>query len=133
MTQELATVAESLVRRARQGDQNAVALISEVRRCASSGVAKAQESFAALQKYINENPMKEDEVTSIGRDNVPRAPKISGRAVQLANGPALSMSMSNDNPFMDSDAKTARAIQLVRMPWSRISDFYPMAGWEVGE
>ena len=50
-------MAESVVRRARNGDQNAMALIALVRRNAMSGNPRAQASYAVMQNYVNQNPV----------------------------------------------------------------------------
>jgi hypothetical protein len=48
----------SLVRRARAGDQIAMALLWKVGQRARKGHARAQQAFAAVQQYIRENPTK---------------------------------------------------------------------------
>lgn len=50
--------AAALVRRARAGDQNAMALIKKVGVMARSGSAKAKEAYAAIQKFIKHNPIE---------------------------------------------------------------------------
>ena len=47
---------EGLVKRSRDGDQNAMAMIRAVGENARNGVKRAQESFAFLRKYIERNP-----------------------------------------------------------------------------
>jgi hypothetical protein len=57
MTDDLATQAASIVRRARVGDQNAMALIRQVGKAARDGTStKAKKAYALIQKYINKNP-----------------------------------------------------------------------------
>ncbi len=50
--------AMQLVERARQGDQNAIALICTVRDEAKKGSPKAKRGFAVLKAYIEKNPPK---------------------------------------------------------------------------
>ncbi len=185
MSKELAEAAESLVRRARQGDQNAMGMIAMVRQNAEKGVSQAKSAFAAIRQYISKNPSKNAPMSStIGFE-----PKITPRAVKLANGPNLTASRigamgsmfgaeanqavfvigvegwrkprgvngdhypSNVNEVKVGvdihtttvgadnkkilaaswDTGLARAIQLVRLPNSKISAFSPLAGWELGE
>ena len=47
-----------LVDRGRCGDQNALALIEEVRKNAHGGIRKAQESLRVILAYMSENPVK---------------------------------------------------------------------------
>lgn len=84
---------ESVVRRARNGDQNAMALIALVRDNAKQGHGKAQETFALLQEYVRTHP--------VGSGNNPRIVssqvqgpliRIGGEfpdAVALSHGPTL--------------------------------------------
>lgn len=53
----LQSMVESVVRRARNGDQNAMALIALVRDNAKKGHPKAQETFALLNEYVRCNPV----------------------------------------------------------------------------
>jgi hypothetical protein len=48
--------AAALVERARQGDQNAMSILVEVRKRASAGNARARRGFAVLRAYIDQNP-----------------------------------------------------------------------------
>lgn len=183
MSKELSAAAESLVRRARLGDQNATAMIAMVREHANNGVAKAKSAYAAIRQYIASNPSKNAPMTTIGFE-----PKITARAVQLANGPNLTaqrighmgsmfgaegnqavfvigvegwrkprgvngdhypstvnqvgvdihttnVGTENNKKILAAswDTGLARAIQLVRLPNSKISAFSPLAGWELGE
>jgi len=57
MADALAEHAASIVRRARVGDQNAMALMRQVGKAAREGSsAKAKKAYALMQKYINRNP-----------------------------------------------------------------------------
>lgn len=51
--------AEDLVVRSRNGDQNAMALINEVRKAAARGNVKAQMGFEAIKTYIEKHPTEE--------------------------------------------------------------------------
>ncbi len=181
MSKELATAAESLVRRARHGDQNAMGMIAMVRDHASNGVAQAKSAYAAIRQYIAKNPSQ-----SVGMAKFGFEPRITVRAVKLANGPNLTaqrigamgsmfgaegnqavfvigvegwrkprgvngdrypndvnkVSVGVELPgsgmnkkILDAswDTGMARAIQLVRLPNTKITPFSPMAGWELGE
>lgn len=114
---ELAREVENVVRRARLGDQNAIAMITEVRKSALAGVPKALEAFDRLQKYATQNPVGKGSPARVppqagrtpvhfmpGMRTAPSAPMVIGkdtmtvrmpdkdvaRAVtSLANGPAL--------------------------------------------
>lgn len=56
MSADVATLAAELVERSRQGDQNAMATINEVRRSAGQGSAKAAKAFHHIMEYIKKNP-----------------------------------------------------------------------------
>lgn len=57
MPDALADHAASIVRRARVGDQNAMALIRQVGKAAREGTSsRAKKAYALMQKYINKNP-----------------------------------------------------------------------------
>src|ERR1019366_6546720 len=57
---DLSAQAASIVRRARVGDQNAMALIKQVGKAAREGTSKrAMKAYALLQKYINKNPAED--------------------------------------------------------------------------
>lgn len=57
--EKMRVAAESLVERARAGDQNAMAMISAVREQASKGSKRARKSVKLLQQYIDANPVSE--------------------------------------------------------------------------
>ena len=154
-------LAKSVVNRARQGDQNAAAIIVMARENAMRGNPKAQSAFRLIQEYIKQNPMS-DMGAEAKNDRL--HPKNWG-AVWLANGPPLTNTrirefmsgfgsdeeaesflyaarhyddddMAGDDSGIVDMGRTvgyARAIQKVRLPGSRISDFSPAAGWEFGE
>src|SRR4051812_32654626 len=83
--QTLQLAAESLVLRARQGDQNAMGMIAQVREQASRGVQKCKESLAAIAAYIKANPLKEDSY-NFGGEGTPR---VTYGSIVIANGPML--------------------------------------------
>ena len=56
MTASLATLTGELVERARQGDQNAMATIAEVREAAGKGGQKAKNALSHIMQYIKCNP-----------------------------------------------------------------------------
>lgn len=163
--------AGSLVRRARLGDQNAMAILAETSANAKAGNSVAQSALACIQEYIQANPAG---VAFHGESNAAtNTPKMWAH-IWLANGPILSndrirefaSSFGEDTPerqaflqglilFQDSDRLDvigrrfddlqrkiidigqmfgkARALQHVRSSKLRISDYYPMVGWELGE
>ncbi len=169
-TREAADLAvEDLITRARVGDQNAMAMIAEVRRVAMGGGAKASEAMAKIKAYLKAHPFHAE--SAMGLDTEPTLPKSAVRAATaLANGPLLSRdrlleiakslgsnakaflyacanyhapakinALAEHYPDAESALRTgatagrARAIQLVRMPDSRIAAFSPHAAWELGE
>lgn len=86
----LRATAESLVRRSRQGDQNAMAIISEVRRNSLRGNKRAQLTHDLIGDYINHHPMTEPEGMKFGEED--RSDDIIMSAcVALANGPPLTV------------------------------------------
>ena len=69
--------AEQLVERARAGDQNAMAMIGEVRQNAEKGIKKAKRAFAMLHDYIKSHPILEG-----SSDHHYRAPKVNKQIVR---------------------------------------------------
>lgn len=84
-------VAEAFIKRARLGDQNAMAMIAMVRDNAKRGVPNAIASFRIMEKYIKQNPVTPS--ANMGFDEcLPcMAPDTHG-AIMLANGPMLTNS-----------------------------------------
>jgi hypothetical protein len=159
---------EDLVKRARLGDQNAMAMISEVKRCAGEGVPRATLMFKKIGAFLKANPYNG---SSVGSQPAALLPKTSTRAAyMLANGPLLSQAKlteianslgTNARAFLfgcayyckpahiagalakHPEAETAlrtgaavgfaRAIQKVRLPNSKISEFSRAVAWELGE
>jgi hypothetical protein len=80
----LAQIAESLVRRARAGDQNAMGMIQRVAENAKAGSVKAKPAAAAIYAYIQANPMTS---TTMGSDE-PNDPTFC-EAVKLSRGVTL--------------------------------------------
>jgi hypothetical protein len=64
------SAAESLVERARNGDQNAVAIIIEVRKNAQAGKQKAKIAYSLLKDYITNNPNGQQHHTFRGESQV---------------------------------------------------------------
>lgn len=163
--------AGSLVRRARLGDQNAMATIAETRTQAENGNPIAKSAADCIRQYIQENPAGN---TFHGEyDAAKKQPKMWAH-IWLANGPLLTnarirdfaSAFGEDTPekqaflqglilFHDSDRLDvigrrfddlqrkiidigqmfgkARALQHVRSPQLKISDYFPVVGWELGE
>jgi hypothetical protein len=87
-----ALAAENLVLRARQGDQNAMAIICLVRKQASRN-GKARHAFKQIHQYIKENPP----TNSFGQDVAAKTRPVVFRAcIELANGPPLTNSRIED-------------------------------------
>jgi hypothetical protein len=87
----LAYQAAALVRRARAGDQNAMALILEIGRAARAGAnARAKAAYAMLKKYIDRNPAAPTEGGLFGfGGDVPSVPAAPGGLLEVrsARGP----------------------------------------------
>ncbi len=78
---------EDVVKRARVGDQNAMATLAEVRACAAKGGAQAAVMLQKIKGYLEANPYSAQ--SSIGAEPVlPKASVLASSA--LANGPLLS-------------------------------------------
>jgi hypothetical protein len=109
--------AQQLVERARQGDQNAIAMICQVRDNAKKGIAQARQGYTAIESYIKAHPAQsipsfgeelannsasdsmaidmmagfgEDYIATIKDKTAPLAAvSIPKAVVTLANGPSL--------------------------------------------
>lgn len=156
----LAQEAENLVRRARNGDQNAMAMLDEVGRSQSPQSLKA---FQAIQEYIFANPFG-DEMKAQHKEMCPKtdSPEFHFRCVVLAKGPMLTNQRIDDmaNSFTDEMAYRmfvfgvencnrqvkehpqiqlgqcvgrARSIQCLALTDFPISGFSPNIAWELGE
>lgn len=79
--------AEDLVLRARQGDQNAMAILAQVQENAKQGNSKARKAFKMINKYIKANPP--DERSSFGRDIVRAENPYEKSAIISTHGPVL--------------------------------------------
>lgn len=153
----------SVVRRARNGDQNAMALISLVRENAVKGHENAKLSYSLMQEYITKNPADGPQVGyehfRPQKKRLPERHPSWAKAVRLSYGPILSnpriagiadhfgaegqsflygvsrpgIRAANEAHHHGKVVGMARKLQAVRMPNSRISDYSPMVGWELGE
>lgn len=166
--------AQQVVRRARNGDQNAMGMIAEVRKAAIGGMPQAIMSAKLMRQYIDTHPVSAETLEMGYGDMKPRTPSASAkpvdpsetRAITLSHGPKLTdasvlsalraagfgaeeyhsfkhgyagRKMRNPdkrvqaaNAFGKIVAK-ARKLQAVREPNSRVSDYSPIIGWELGE
>lgn len=150
--------AENLVRSARSGDQNAMAMLQAV---GESDSQQSQLAYEAIQKYIIENPFG-DEASPMTKEFHPEAgTEFLFRCVVLARGPLL------DNQRINAMAATfrgqarelfefgvsnfdkqvkehpqiqlgqcvgrARSMQALGIPSVPISIFSPGVAWELGE
>jgi hypothetical protein len=156
---DVRSMVESVVRRARNGDQNAMALIALVRDNAQAGDQKARASYELLCEYVRCNPVENGSAP-------PFNPRIGADAVALSHGPKLLnprierlLSRFNGegreailhglrNPSAPSPSRRpdinsavrmgqivgqARKLQAVREPGSSIAKFDTNVGWELGE
>lgn len=84
---QLQLAAESLVIRARQGDQNAMGMIATIRKQAERGNPRARQSLAMLQRYVAAHPVKD----TFGTEEQPKKSNVLlSSSVALANGAPLS-------------------------------------------
>lgn len=168
--------AVSLVRRIRNGDQNAMGLAVMIGDNARKGDPTAQKTYKLMEAYatktgtaVNGEPSARQPY-NMGGEPSARQPYNMGnervnsgwaKAVHLSNGPILhdrkvadvASSFGEEHnakafiagvihptyPAVNSAhhhgkvVGMARKIQAVRMPNSRISDYSPTVGWELGE
>lgn len=155
-SQEAATV--SLVRRARAGDQNAMATLNLIRENAAKGETKAVAMYRMLCAHVRANPIAAIHGKSSGDV------RSYAAAVRLSHGEPLSNSrireytatMSADEQnafvagmyqrpvfgsdpslhhanFMGRSVAIARRLQDVRSPLSPISNYDHACAWELGE
>ncbi len=153
-TQQAASA--SLVRRARAGDQNAMATLNLIRENAAKGEAKAVSMYDLLLAYCRQNPVDGTSSSAVDKAYV--------AAVRLSHGEPLSNSRIQDyagtlsageeeafvagmyqRPSFGSDPKSRRAnfmgrtvgiarrLQAVRMPESQVSNYDHACAWELGE
>ncbi len=152
---DFVSMAESVVRRARNGDQNAMALIALVRDNAKAGYPQAQAAFTVMERYVRANPVTAamhggEEVDECYADAVALShgaplsnPRIGalfagfGAEEQLAirHGMTHGARPGERNSFvrMGRILAEARRIQAVRQPDSSLSQFDSRVGWELGE
>ncbi len=82
-------VSEAFVTRARQGDQNAMAMIAMARDNANRGIPQAITAVQYMQDFITKNPVK---MGVFGMEDC-KCVKFDGQnAVRIANGPSLTNS-----------------------------------------
>lgn len=155
-----ATEVAALVRRARAGDQNAMAMIAMVRRSADKGSMVAQVTSQMIRDYIAKNPVPG---ARMGLETTTADP-LYAKAVALSHGPLLSNArIANMTDALDGRSRElffqgmkwasseaapkrgappyeagrivgmARALQAVRMPSSPVSKQNRVAGAEMGE
>lgn len=151
--------AQSIVRRIRNGDQNAMGLAVMIGDNARKGNPVAQQTFRHMESYLQ----KTSGATHAGERRLDATRTNFGwaKAVYLANGPLLhngkvadvaaSFGAENDSRafiagvvFPTHPAVSpahhhgkvvgmARKLQALRMPGSKISDYSATVGWELGE
>ncbi len=159
--ESMTSAASQLVRRSRDGDQNAMALIALVRQNAANGNVQAKLAAGVIGKYIQANPVPG--TSTMGADVMNPKDPTYAHAVQLSLGPPLSnprienllsefgreerraflYGMKNGKlikkaPSNIRDANVlgkaigdARRLQLVRQPGSSIMQFNSAIGWEL--
>ncbi len=156
---DMASLAGSVVRRARNGDQNAMALIALVRDNAKAGYPQAQAAFSLMERYIRQHPVE-------GATMHGDVDGTYADAVALSHGPLLTnprigqvfssfgaeeqlamrqgMNLAEDiaavaHPVLGRAMRMgrilgeARRLQAVRQPNSSLSRFDARVGWELGE
>ena len=85
---EQALAAESLVLRARAGDQNAMGMIAMIRKNAERGSRKAQRSVKLIADYIRRHPV--EQTNPFGKEPSDESNVLFKACVTLANGAPLS-------------------------------------------
>ncbi len=156
-TGDLRSMVASVVRRARNGDQNAMALMALVRNNAAKGHPRAMESAEHLNEYIRSNPVRGESNPRIGNDGtyadavaLSHGPKLhhprvaaflsnfSGEEQQAVAFGILHKDAANANHPIHSQAirmgkivGQARSIQAVRERGSSLKAFDPRVAWEL--
>jgi hypothetical protein len=105
--------AESQVIRAREGDENAMAMIRAVTEAAKAGSQRARVAHGIISAYIKTHPVK-DGADPIGFDPLPPFVTQSHRAaVRLANGPTITGDRFNRMvaAFAGESSRGARIVQ----------------------
>lgn len=159
----LKLAAESLVKRARARDQNAMAMLAMVGENARKGIPRAMQTAKAVEAYMHahpaDSPFGNDEPTVMHQSVVAlanAAPLSNARlaafsstfgtvdeeelfeyAIHNHDDPSLSEGIPNDWAKKIAEfgqaVGKARAIQLVRLPQTPISVLGAHVGWEFGE
>ncbi len=98
---------ESIVRRARSGDQNAMALMALVRDNAKKGHPRAQQSYALLNEYVRNHPVNSN--PRIGVDYVALtqavgAPRLNGELRSVEYQIGVDPQLGADPVFADAVA-----------------------------
>jgi hypothetical protein len=157
----LADGACALVERARVGDQNAMAMIQQIRANAMNGNQKSVTALNYITRYIHQNP-----VTKSSKKLGPgKQAQVSANCISLAEGPVLSderireiadsfaspeekmqfiegfVNHQNGRVYPSDSAASnlgrtigfARGLQAIADPRADVSDFSPIIGWELGE
>lgn len=169
---------ESIVTRARQGDQNAMAIIMGMREQAKRGNKRAQASLKLLKKVIKQQPARS--ITTFGYAAIVKHNSIESAATIVVNGPSLKpghlyhiladnydlskfrfalcraiesellpsfflgykrgnrSDVPSDSEHADmyrlgNTLACAKQLQDFRAHTGPISQFFPIAGWELGE
>lgn len=106
--------AEDVVIRARNGDQNAMGMISEVGKQAKAGNPKAQQGFRAIQSYIEKNPTQANRVT-LERDSHMGFEAV--KVIQhLKNITKRQSTMGADGP-PDAEANRILCVLIINLPF----------------
>lgn len=155
-----ATEVAALIRRARAGDQNAMAMIAMIRKAADKGSVIAQVTSQMIRDYLAKNPVPG---ASMGAESTDADP-LYAKAVALSHGPLLTNTrIASMTEALDGRTRElffqgmkwashesapkrgaasyeagrvvgmARALQAVRMPSSPVSKQSRAAGAEMGE
>lgn len=154
-----AAMAGAVVRRARNGDQNAMAILALVRDNAKAGQLQAKVSLKLIEDYIRANPVGtvgfagDEKATNSAASILSLGPKLDAPAVtDLMNRAckthgerdAFAAGVRGDSAMFAHPALTrahkmgvivrdARAVQALKSPNVRISDVDSVIGWELGD
>lgn len=159
----LKLAAESLVKRARAGDQNAMGLINMVGKNAKRGIPRAVLSAKAIEEYIRSHPVDSPfgsdaptvmhEVTTMLANSAPLSTaRIEGFSSTFGTDDEeelfrYAIHNHHDRNLVDEvpddwgkkiaqfgqAVGRARAIQIARLPRSPLGVLGPDVGWEFGE
>jgi hypothetical protein len=154
-----AAMAGAVVRRARNGDQNAMAILALVRDNAKAGQLQAKISLKLIEDYIRANPVGtvgfagDEKAANSASSILSLGPKLDADCVTSLMNRACKTHAERDafaagvrgeqgafrHPAltrahkMGAIVRDARAVQAMKSPNVRISDVDSVIGWELGD